>query len=190
MNYVTSISTELARRPETNLALWRTTSTDRKPLWVYLARLAPGSIRTMFSALNSIANMCSEGADTLISFPWPALRYQHTVAIRSTLAARYQPATANRMLSALRGVLKECQKLGWMPADDYQKAVDIPIIKATTLPRGRALTSSEIIALQSARSRDPRAAAGIWDAAIIGILYGTGLRRSDIVKLDCSHIQT
>ena len=63
---------------------------------------------------------------------------------------------------------------------------DIPIIKATPLLRGRALTSSEIIALQTACSRDPRAA-GVRDAAIIAVLYGTGLRRSEIVKLDCSH---
>ena len=41
-------------------------------------------------------------------------------------------------------------------------------------------------ALQSACSRDP-SAAGIRDAAIVGVLYGTGLRRSEIVKLECSH---
>src|SRR5439155_5168821 len=40
-------------------------------------------------------------------------------------------------------------------------------------------------ALQAACSRDP-SAAGIRDAAIIGVLYGTGLRRSEIVKLECS----
>jgi len=79
-------------------------------------------------------------------------------------------------------VLKECQKLGWMSVEDFQKAVNIPIIKATTLLRGRALTSTEITALQSVCSRDPRTA-GVRDAAIIGVLYG-GLRRSEIVKLD------
>ena len=73
-----------------------------------------------------------------------------------------------------------------MSAADFQEAVDIPIIKATMLIRGRALSSSEITALQAACSRDP-GAAGIRDAAIIGVLYGTGLRRSEVVNLDCSH---
>jgi hypothetical protein len=116
----------------------------------------------MASALNSIAKMASDGTGNLLSFPWPELRYQHTAAIRSALAARYKPATANKMLAALRGVLRECQKLGWMSAEDFQKAVDIPTIKATTLLRGRALSFAEITALQSACSRDPvRRACGL-----------------------------
>ena len=139
MNYANSTKTDIAPRPRTELASSRPISNDRQPVWVYLARLAPGSIRTMATALHSIAIIASDGADTLVSFRWPELRYQHTAAIRSALAARYKPATANKMLAALRGVLKECQKLGWMGADDFQKAVDIPIIKATTLLRGRAL---------------------------------------------------
>ena len=173
MNYANGTKTEIAPRSQTEVTSLRSVPPDRHPLWVYLARLGPGSIRTMLSALNSIAKMCNDGADTVITFPWPALRYQHTAAIRSALAARYKPTTANKMLAALRGVLKECQKLGWMGADDFQKAVDIPIIKATTLLRGRALTSSEITALQAACSRDP-SAAGIRDAAIIGSCTGPG----------------
>jgi integrase/recombinase XerD len=112
-----------------------------------------------------MAKMTSNGAESLASFRWPELRYQHTAAIRSALAKRYKPTTANKMLAALRGILKECQKLGWMSAEDFQRAVDIPIIKATTLLRGRALSSSEITALQCACSGDATAA-GIRDAAI------------------------
>lgn len=170
-------------RPQTDLAASRPISNGREPVWVYLNRLAPASVRTMFSALHTIAKMFSNGADTVISFPWPKLQYKHTVAIRTALEARYKPATANKMLSAVRGVLKQCQKLGWMGAEDFQRAVNIPTIKATTLLRGRALTSREITALQSACSRDAKPA-GARDAAMIGVLYGTGLHRSEIVKLD------
>jgi site-specific recombinase XerD len=186
MNFPIRTGTGIAPRRRSELALSNAFSNDRNPILVYLNRLAPGSARTMASALHSIAIMASDGTDTLFTFRWPELRYQHTAAIRSALSARYKPATTNKMLAALRGVLKECQKLGWMSAEDFQKAVDIPILKATTLLRGRALTSSQITALQSACSRDPTAA-GVRDAAIIGVLYGTGLRRAEIVKLDCSH---
>ena len=140
MNYANSTRTEIATRSQTKLAPSRPISNDRNPIWVYLARLAPGSLKTMASAFNSIAQMGSDGADNLVTFRWTKLRHQHTAAIRSTLAARYQPATASKMLAALRGVLKECQKLGLMRAEDFQKAVDIPIIKAATLLRARALT--------------------------------------------------
>jgi hypothetical protein len=112
MNHANSTRTEIAPRSHAELASSSPISTDRNLLWVYLARLAPGSVRTMFSDLNLIVKMSSEGADTLISFPWPALRYQHTAAIRAALVARYKPATANKMLAALRGVLKDCQKIG------------------------------------------------------------------------------
>jgi site-specific recombinase XerD len=186
MNSTIRTSAEIARRPQSELALSNSYTNDRNPILVYLSRLAPASARTMASALHSIAIMASDGADTLFTFRWHELRYPHTAALRSALAARYKPATANKMLAALRGVLKECQKLGWMSAENFQKAVDIPILKATTLLRGRALISSEITALQSACCRDPTVA-GVRDAAIIGVLYGAGLRRAEIVNLDCSH---
>src|SRR5262249_48759464 len=111
MNQTTGTSAGTPLRPRAE----RASSLDpRHPLWVYLTRLAPGSGRTMSRALNLIAKIASGGARDLLSFPWTELRYQHTAAIRSALVARYKPATANKMLAALRGVLKECHKLGWM----------------------------------------------------------------------------
>ncbi len=52
----------------------------------------------------------------LDSMPWERLRYQHTAALRTWLAGRYAPATANRHLAALRGVLREAWRLGLVEA--------------------------------------------------------------------------
>ena len=53
------------------------------------------------------------GQDVLcLITPWGQLRYAHTVAICSALAETYAPATANKLLAALRRVLKEAFRLG------------------------------------------------------------------------------
>src|SRR5262249_20356755 len=153
---------------------------DRHPAAVYLARLGPGSRRSMREALETIAALASAGKQTAETLPWAALRYQHTGAIRAALATRYRPATTNRHLAALRGVLREAWRLGLMTAEDYHRATDLPGIRATTLPRGRALTRRELRRLFQTCQADARPS-GARDAALLGVLYGAGLRRSEVV---------
>ena len=103
--------------------LIRTIPLSQNAAAVYLARLTSDlSKRTMRAALDKIADLDGQDAFTL---NWAALRYQHTLAIRAHLATSYAPATANKLLSALRGVLKEAWRLGQMSAEDYQRAVDV-----------------------------------------------------------------
>src|SRR5690606_35586049 len=81
--------------------------TDEHPATVYLAGLSRSSRRTMQAALDTIARLgLGNEQATLWDVPWERLRFQHTQALRSTLAERYAYTTANRILSALRGVLK------------------------------------------------------------------------------------
>lgn len=157
---------------------------SERPAAVYLARLAPGSRRTMRGALLTIAALLTDGAADLFTLPWSALRYQHTAAVRAMLAARYSPATTNKMLAALRGVLKEAWRLGQMEAADYQRAVDLPGVRNGTLPRGRALMPGELRALFAACADG--SPAGVRDAALLAVLYSGGLRRAEVVSLDMS----
>src|SRR6202795_891280 len=110
---------------------------DRHPVHVYIARLGSGSRRTMREALNIIAAVLTGGKCDAENLPWAALGNQHTAAIRAALIERYKPSTANKTLAALRGVLKEAWRLGYMTAEDFHRATDVPTIKAQTLPRGR-----------------------------------------------------
>jgi hypothetical protein len=74
----------------------------------------------MSEALNTIAAMVTSGRANLETMPWAALRYQHTAAIRAALAKlveKYKASTANKMLAALRGALKESWRLGYMTAE-------------------------------------------------------------------------
>ena len=156
---------------------------DQHPALVYLARLtSPHSRRTMTTALTIIARLLSGGQCDLHTLAWAALRYQHTAAVRAALAERYAPASANLMLSALRGVLKEAWLLGQLTAEEYQRAANLKTVGGETLPRGRALAPGELRALFRVCAEDRRPA-GARDAALLAALYGGGLRRSEVVAL-------
>jgi integrase len=166
-----------------SLALQNPVPPDRHPAAVYLARLSPGSRRTMSESLDVIAGILTGNRCTMVSLQWSALRYQHTAALRRALADLYAPATANKMLAALRGVLREAWRLGLMTAEEYQRAADLPSVRGVTLPRGRALQHSELAGLFQACATD-KTSAGRRDAALLAVLYNCGLRRSELVALD------
>lgn len=155
---------------------------DGNPAAVYLARLSTGSRRTMRQALDTIAGLLSGTPDAL-SFPWSALKYQHIAAIRSKLADTYAPATASKMLCAVRGVLWEAWRLELIPEADFRRAVDVKGVRGEALPTGRALTGGEIASLMGACAKD-RTTAGARDAAMIALLYAGGLRRAEVCGLD------
>jgi site-specific recombinase XerD len=155
---------------------------DRRPAVVYLSRLAPSGRRTMATALTTIASLLAGTDVDARDFPWHQLRYEHTQTIRALLADRYAPATANKHLSALRGVLKAAWRLGLISPDDYQRACDLEPVRGSTLPTGRALTAGEIAALfDTCTAGRP---ADIRDAALLALLYGCGLRRAEAIGLD------
>jgi site-specific recombinase XerD len=168
---------------------------DTNPAATYIASLtSPRSQRVQWHAVNTIAGMLSSGQHNAVSFPWHELRYQHVAALRSKLAkltekgpknepAKYSASTVNRMLCALRRTLKESWRLGDMSAEDYHRSADVQNVKSDTLPSGRGLGSGEIDALMTVCAKD-KSAAGIRDGAMIATLYGTGIRRAEIVGLE------
>ncbi|MBH8575209.1 tyrosine-type recombinase/integrase [Nostocaceae cyanobacterium CENA369] len=173
----------MSRLPVQSLVLTSPLPLTIHPAAVYLCALANGSQRTMEQSLNAIALLISNGECDAYTLNWAALRYQHTAAIRTALAQKYSPATTNKMLCALRRVLKEALRLELMDAKDYAKAVDIQSVKVKRKLKGRALTSAEIGALLKVCLDDPTPQ-GIRDAALIAILRGTGVRRAEVVNLD------
>jgi integrase len=153
------------------------------PAAVYLSSLSEGSRATMKQSLDAIASLLTNGSGDAYTLNWAGLRYQHTAAVRAALLERYSPATAQKMMCALRRVLREARKLGLMDAEGYAQAVELPSIKSSKNLRGRALTGDEIAALMGVCERDGTAQ-GVRDAALIAILRGAGLRRAEAVNLD------
>jgi integrase len=169
-----------ADTPRRELAVPETFALDRHPVAVYLARLASSSRRTMRAALDAIASLLSDARCDAWSLAWEKLRYRHTTAVRALLAdGRYAPSTANRHLAALRGVLKECWRLGYVTAEDFQRASDLEPVRGSRLPRG---VRSLFAACEDDDRKKPAMTAR--DAAILALLYGSGLRRAEAVGLD------
>ena len=135
------------------------------------------------SRRNTVGDSGLLGGLQLQGFPWHRLRYQHCQAIRTALAAQYAPATANKILSALKGVLQECWRLGQMDAETYHRAVDLSPVKGETVPRGRALPRAELDRLFSVCRADA-GPTGRRDLAIFAVCYGTGLRRQEVAGLN------
>lgn len=161
------------------------------PALVYLAGLSVGSRRTMRQALDVIAGILTAEQFDHRSLPWGSLRFQHTQAVRAQLMDRYSSATANKMLSALRQVLHAAWSLGYMSAEEYQRAIDLKTVvgERPDAAAGRALSYGEWMGLLSVCVSD-RTSAGARDAAIIALLKVTGLRRAEVAGLELSSFDT
>ena len=168
-----------------SLALNKVVPLAEHPASVYLSGLNETSRRGMRYALDTVAKLLTEGKCDSLTLDWAALRYKHTAAVRTVVINKYAPKTANNMLSGIRRVLKEALRLELMDAVDYARAVDFSNVKVLKNPRGRALSAAEIAALIRVCFNDDTPL-GKRDAALIAILRGTGLRRTETVNLDLS----
>jgi len=161
---------------------------DRHPVAVYLASLANGSRRTMAQALHHAAELFSGGRADAESLDWSAVRYQHVAALRTALTEQgAKPATVNKKLAAVRGVLRECWRLGLVSGEDFARVADVKGVRGTTLPAGRALSAEEVQRIKEAC--DPSTAAGLRDRAALALMARAGLRRAELVALDAEDFQ-
>ena len=150
---------------------------DLNPAAVYVASLSQGSAQTgMTSALKRVAELVGSTPDEL---PWHQLRHSHVAALRTRLAELYAPATCNKMLSAIRGVVRQAWLLGLCTSEDAQLVAAVKNVRGSRLPAGRALTRAELVALFEACHDKYNIHAGLRDQACFAMLYGLGLRRAE-----------
>ena len=178
--------TAIVKAEPRTLAITDALATE-SPALMYLAGLSTdASRRVQRQALANILRIF--GGTDPFAFPWHTLRAEHVAEIRKRLSEQYSPATANRVLTALRGVLKAAFIKGQMSAEDYQRAVTIKRVKGSTLPAGRGLATGEVGALLSDCENDPTPA-GARDAAIIAMMYSCGLRRAEVIGADLADLK-
>lgn len=157
------------------------------PARAYLLSLnSPRSRQTMASFLNIVAGML--GAGSLNTCNWGSLRRHHVMAITELLRDTGRAtATINTYLSALKGVAREAWMLKLMDVESFQHIHAVRNLRGSRLPRGRALPAEEIRQLFVVCETD-RSSLGPRDAAMLAVLLGCGLRRSELVGLSLSDV--
>jgi site-specific recombinase XerD len=146
-------------------------------LGVFLAsRGTLKSRRTTLQGLERCARTIGAPVETV---RWHELRVEHTTAIRGSLiTARYGKATITSSLTALRGVLRYAYRLGFMTADDYQRAVQLDAIPGEAPLAGRALSREEIGKLRAFCASET-GAYGRFLEATFALLLSVGLRATE-----------
>jgi site-specific recombinase XerD len=163
------------------------TTITANPAALYMANLSEGS-QGMRQSLDTIARILDAKQDAE-SFPWQKVTYSESMAVRLTLAERYKPATVNKMLSALRGVLKQTWCLGLVDSDAYHRAAAVENVRGSNLLSGRALATDEIALLFETCTAEATTK-GSRDAAIFAVFYVCGLRRGELARLDLDDFDT
>ena len=157
---------------------------DQDPYFVYLTRFAGESQRTMRGCLDRIAAIILDGRVSSrglgAHIRWEEIRYAHVNILKAQFAERWpSPSHANKHLSALRGVMRECWRLGLITAEDLERIRDVENVRGSREPAGRDIHEDEITALLRACLADERELHGARDAALVAVLQSTGMRRAE-----------
>jgi len=158
---------------------------DRNPALVYLAgKDSAVGRRGLQSSLDRAARILTGGLTGKgRTVNWAEVRYQHVAAMRAVLIEQgASPATINHTLAVVRGVVREAWRLDLIDSQVKERICDIKGVQAGRLPAGRHVDAGEMRHLFDYCVREDTPG-GARDAAILALLYGCGLRRSEAVAL-------
>lgn len=160
------------------------------PAEAYLSTLAPVSRTTMAGCLDRLARLLagespSDKAATATRDNtdwWNLTTDDADRLVAAVKAQRWEPATVNKHLTALRQVFKAAWRQQRIDADQLSRLVDFKGDAGSREPAGREIPAMERDALLAACDDDTPI--GARDAALIAVLYATGLRRAEVVSLN------
>ena len=164
------------------------TESIRNPLTLYLTRLAPSSQLTMRYVLQDAADRLGFEDLNLEEIDWHLLQPEHVIALVAALREDgYAPNTSSLYVNAVRGVMNEAWRMSLISQDHLLKMRSVKPAPGTRLGQGRNLRRTLIREMLDVCAADPRPQ-GLRDAAVIGLLYGSGMRKSESVNLDLAQI--
>ena len=154
------------------------------PVALYLQRLAPSSRQTMRYVLQDAADRLGVEDVAIDDFPWHQLQPGHITALVAALREDgYAPNTSSLYVNAIRGVMNQAWQQNLITQDHLLKVRAVKAGGGSRLVKGRNLRRNLIRELMDVCAADPRPQ-GLRDAAIIAILYGSGMRKCESVNMD------
>lgn len=164
------------------------TESIRNPLTLYLTRLAPSSQLTMRYVLQDAADRLGFEDANLEDIDWHHLQPEHVIALVAALREDgYAPNTSSLYVNAVRGVMNEAWRMSLISQEHLLKMRTVKATPGSRLSQGRNLRRTLIREMMDVCAADPRPQ-GLRDAAVIGILYGSGMRKSESVNLDLAQV--
>lgn len=159
----------------------------RNPYWAWLSRLSGESRRNMQEHLDRLAAILmpagtAPGSCAGELVPW-GTRHQDTAMLRAVLVARFDAgmwpaATVNAHLSALRGVVTEAWRLGYIDACQRDLAVGIGNFTLERVPAVCGIHDEEIATMLTVGVGDDAPGPLLFrDTAVIAWLWSAGGRR-------------
>ncbi len=152
---------------------------DKHPVATLLARVGSKTRKNYRINLRTIVRHVMPSME-METFPWTTLEPQHVAFMRQALVdARYSPVSVNTMMNAIRGVVKESWRLGYITADHMARCLDFKPVRGERLAAGRALSEEEIAKLFASCRDDPLPLRGARDSALLVLIYFCGMRREE-----------
>jgi site-specific recombinase XerC len=153
------------------------------PAHQYIKSLdADESKMTMMRVLHRVAHYM--GLDHLDKVPWSEIDSHHVNHVLDGLKqAKLSPNTVGLYLTSIREVSRHAFLLEQMPVAQYTRVKEIRRPRGSRVSgAGKPLEPDVLQAVIEDCTSDP-SPAGKRDLAIIGLLYGAGLRRHELAKL-------
>lgn len=158
------------------------------PVALYLQQLAASSRQTMRYVLQDAADRLGVDDVAIEEFPWHQLQPGHITALVAALRTDgYAPNTSSLYVNAIRGVMNQAWQQSLITQDQLLKIRAVKAGGGSRLIKGRNLRRTLIRELMDVCDADPRPQ-GLRDAAIIAILYGSGMRKSESVNMDLRQV--
>lgn len=161
---------------------------ENNPYSNFIRRLGPGSKLTMRYALQEVATMLGAEDVPLKEVAWHKVERVHLHALVEKMRLHgYASKTCGLYLSALRGVFNEAKHLELISYDRLHSLREVKPFRAYRLPTGKFVEEQDFHKLLADCAGDWRHQ-GLRDAAIISLLYGSGLRRAEGVAIDLQNL--
>jgi integrase len=123
-----------------------------------------------------------------IDYPWWTLDALATGQVRHWIRDKSLHYQRN-LVSALRGVLKQCLRLGYMKADDYLRAtMDLKTPSPPPSPKGRYVPPEDVRALFAAIANEPDERVCRRDTALFAVAFFQALRHSELRSLNLGDV--